>query len=318
MKKIKSIFLPAIVAGVATLLVSSLASADNVFISNNGGDSISEITGSNMPTTIIDTGLDSPTGVAIYGNDLYVANNGTSMDAGYIQEYSLATDLPVGSPIVSNLVGPRGITFDSAGNLYVADQGNGTVIEIPTGTTNEEILATGLNAPNGVVDYNGVLYATLGGSSQIVTIADGSANPLVTSGLNSPNGIAIDGGNLFVVSHLSNQVLAFTTSGGALGSAVAAPYQSSLSGPKTIAVDSMGDFYVEDNGDETVTEYSSTGVLLQVYSTNSDGNPAFNGSGFIVTQAVVPEPTTYVLMLTGLALLYFRNRRKLATLPLNS
>jgi serine/threonine-protein kinase len=313
MNKKQFIFLPAVIAGVAIVLTSGIASADNVFVSNNGNGTVEEITGSSMPTTIIDTGLNSPTGIAIYGNDVFVANNGSSVNAGYVEEYSLATDLPVAT-YATGLVGPRGIAFDSAGNLYVADQGNGSVVEIPTGGGSVETLATGLTAPNDVVFANGVLYATEGGSNQVVTIADGGAAPLVTgNGLSSPNGIAFDGGNLLVVNHGSAQVLAYSTGGTNLGSAVQSPYLSSLNQPKAIAVDSEGDFYVTDNGDETVTEYSPTGVLLQVYSTDAGGNPAFNGSGFIVTQSTVPEPTTYALMFAGLGVLIFMARRKAAT-----
>jgi serine/threonine-protein kinase len=310
MKKFHQFLLPAVVA----LMTTGIASADNVFISNNGNNSVEEITGTNMPTQIIDTGLNSPTGIAIYGNDLFVANNGSSLDAGYIEEYSLTTDAAVGT-YATGLVGPRGIAFDSAGNLYVADQGNGSVVEIPTGDGPLATLATGLTAPNDVVFSGGVLYATEGGANLVVTISDGSATTLVNgSGLSSPNGIAVDNGNLLVVSHNSSQVLGYTVGGVPLGSAVQPPYLSSLSGPKAIAVDSKGDFYVTDNGDETVTEYSSTGALIQVYSTDSGGNPAFNGSGFITTQAAVPEPTTYALMLAGLGIVYFWNRRKTAIL----
>jgi hypothetical protein len=311
MKKIQSLYLPALAAGIASILTSGIACADNVFVSNNGNSTVEEISGDSV-TTFIDTDLNSPTGVAIYGNDIYVANNGAGTDEGYIEEYSLSTGLPVGiTPYASDLNGPRGLAFDSAGNLYVAEQGSQSILEILTGGGSTETLATGLNAPNDVVFYDNTLYATAGGAGQIDTISGGIATPLVT-GLSSPNGIAIDSaGDLVVVDHNDSEVLAFNPMTGA--SVLTGVPQGSLDLPKTIAVDSAGYIYVTDNGNEEVTEYNAAGALVNTFTTDIDNNPAFSGSGFIVTDLVVPEPSTYVLLTAGLGLLFFMARRKTAT-----
>jgi len=305
MKTIQSIVLPAVVTGVALLMASGLAVADNVFVVNNGNSTVSEISGG-VVSNFITTDLASPTGIAIASDgDFVVANN-----AGYVEEYS-----PTGAPITQYFAGPmnnpRGMTFDPAGNLYVALQGSHQVIEIPVGGGSDSVIATGFSAINGLAFSNGTLYATDGGAGTVDSVIGGVITPIVT-GLSSPNGITFDAaGNLmYVVQHGNSTVSEYTVG----GVPVATPFitQTGEMGPKTIAIDSLGDFYVTDYNDSTVTEYDSMGNLLNTFASSD-----LNGPCFVVTQVAVPEPATYGLLLVGLGIVYFVNRRrKVATVSI--
>jgi sugar lactone lactonase YvrE len=315
MKKIHSLFLPAVVAGVATILTYGFAYAqDNAFVVNNGDSTVSEINGAtDTVSTLIDTDLNSPTGIAIYDGDIYVANNGNGANEGYVEEYS-ANGTPI-EQYVSDLNGPRGITFDSAGDLFVVNQTSGNVVEIPVGSAADSIgtpVVSGLGTPNAVAIENGTLYVT---AVSVHSVSGGVASPYGNTAtyLTTANGLAFDSaGNLLVVNHGTSQILKFNSSGDYVGSAVQPLYASSVDGPKDVAIDSIGDFYVTDSTDDTVTEYNSSGALINIFSTDIDGDQAFNGPCFVTTELVVPEPTTYALLLSGLGLLFFFARRKAA------
>jgi sugar lactone lactonase YvrE len=299
MKTIQSIILPAVVTGVALLITSGLAAADNVFVVNNGNSTVSEIS-NGVVSNFITTDLASPTGIAIASDgDFVVANN-----AGYIEEYS-----PGGTPIEQYFAGPlnnpRGITFDSAGNLYVATQGSHQIVEIPVGGGSDSVIATGFSAINGLAFSNGTLYATDGGAGTVDSVVGGVITPIVT-GLSSPNGITFDAaGNLmYVVQHGNSEISEFTVGGVPISNPFIS--QTSAMGPKTIAIDSQGDFFVTDYNDSTVTEYDPTGAILLNTFQSSD----LNGPCFVVTQVAVPEPATYALLFAGLGIVYFMNRRR--------
>jgi len=312
MKKIQSLFLP---VAVASILASGIACADNVFVVNNGGNTVTLISNNVVdPVPFIDTNLNSPTGIAIFDNNYYVSNNGVD-GAGYIAEFNSSghfiTDYSTSED------GPRGLAFDSAGNLYVVNQTSGNVVEIPTGgpPAPESVLVKVAPGANDVVIHDGTFYLTDG---VVSTISGGVATPFASAGLSSPNGIAFDdvginAGNFFVVNHGTSSVLEFNDITGApVGTH---PFITDLNPsdqPKTIAIDSAGNFYVTDNGDNTVTEYDPTGTMV-LNTFNASGD--FDGPCFVLTEPAltVPEPSTYALLIAGLGLLFFMGRRKTAT-----
>jgi sugar lactone lactonase YvrE len=305
MKTTQFFILPVMVSGLALLATSGVATADNVFVVNNGNNTVSEIS-NGVVSTFISEDLNSPTGIALASDgDFLVANNG-----GYVEEYSNS-----GAPIEQYTTGaslnnPRDIAFDSSGNLFVAEQGNHDILEIPVGGGAGTIVASGFSAINGLSFDDGTLYATDGGAGTVNTVVGGIVTPIVT-GLNSPNGITFNaaGTDMYVVSHDSATVGEFTIG----GTPVSNPFISltSAMGPKAIAVDSAGDFFVTDNGDNTVTEFFANGTFDQTISSSD-----FSGPCFVITEAAVPEPSTYALLFAGLGMLYFMRRRKVATVSI--
>jgi sugar lactone lactonase YvrE len=149
-----------------------------------------------------------------------------------------------GSNTTANgLAGPQFITFDSSGNLWVADYENNRVLEFkPTFKTNESA-----SLVIGQTDF------ISGGSN---TSQNGLANPF---------GVAFDSsGNLWVADSGNNRVLKFPQplSSGMNASVVIGQTDfvsggpgsgaAGLSGPSSVAFDSAGNLYVVDPNNNRV------------------------------------------------------------------
>ena len=318
MHKISSL-LPVALAGLS-LLIPGIGRADNVFVSSNGNNSVEEIIDNQVTQFIFNSpNLAGPTGLALdsQGN-LYVANN-SSPGSGFIAKFS-----PTGAfieNVATGLSNPRGLVFDSAGNLFVANQSGNSITEIPAGGGSATTVVTGLSFPNGLTfDAAGNLYVTNGANKTVdkISFSGGSATttPFITSGLADPNGVVavtsgLLAGDILVVDKGSSTVLAFDSNGNLLPSNPFIDDANPNDIPKYIAVDSAGDFYVTDAGDNHVTEYGPDGTFIRVFTTDVDGNSAFSGACAVITQQlVVPEPSTYALLLGGAAMLVFLARRK--------
>lgn len=323
MKKIQFSFLSALVVGAASILASGIACADDVFVSNNGNNSIEEIV-NGVPTTFVapTSDLSGPTGIATYGGNIYVANNANNpIGGGFVAEFSLNGTFE--GDVATGLNAPRGVVFDSFGNMYVSNQDGGTITEVPAGGGPAKTIVSGLAFAEALTfDNANNLYVTnydsaIGGGNNIqkISLTDGVVNSITTfatMGVNDPIGITYDtvganAGNFFVVQQ-SNQVVEFNLAGQIVPPNPFIQDLNTSDAADDIIVDTAGDFYVTDNGDNTVTEYNSLGEVLKVY--NSPG--AFDGPCYL-TSLVVPEPSTYVLCIAGLGLLVFLRRRKAVT-----
>jgi len=165
---------------------------------------------------------------------------------------------------------PSGITSDGQGNLYVVDQNNQTVRKIDSNDTVTTIAGqVGLQ----------------GSSDGPATNVDFFMNPAIT----------VDGqGNLFVADNVNNDILkigtndSVTTIAGQVGNAGSANGQgtnASFNTPNGITVDSKGNLYVADSGNDTIrkidTNLNVTTIAGQVGisgSANGQGtNAIFSG-----------------------------------------
>ena len=160
--------------------------------------------------------------------------------------------------------GPRGITVDSAGHVYVVDSMNNRV---------EKFTSTG--------DYLSQLGCPTGACSP-------GSGP---GQFNTPWVVAVaSGGNVYVTDYFNNRVEEFTSAGPyitAWGCATAATGCSSGSGPGEfnvpfgVAVDSSGNVYVTDLGNNRVEKFTSAGTFITAWgcATAVTGCSAGSGSG---------------------------------------
>jgi sugar lactone lactonase YvrE len=141
---------------------------------------------------------------------------------------------------------PSGLGTDSAGNLYVADCGNGALRKI---------------TPAGVV-------TTVASSG----VCSGSVLTTLTSP-SAPSGVAVDGaGNIYVSDSRASVIrkvtpsgLVTTVAGSSGGAAVDGTGASArFDGPQAIAVDAGGNAYVADTLNNSIRMISPAGVVTTI------------------------------------------------------
>jgi DNA-binding beta-propeller fold protein YncE len=149
----------------------------NLFVADSGSDNIYKI---NLGTTYTVTGTSTVSNIAINPITL-VAGNGTAGSS------IAASGLAVGS----QLNAPTGVAVDTAGNLYIADTGNGSVRLVNAANGFITTIA-GITASPGTGTIGGAATAT-----QLTTPGDVTVSPL---------------GTLFVLDSGNNRVIADTRS----------------------------------------------------------------------------------------------------------
>src|SRR6185503_6102650 len=94
--------------------------------------------------------------------------------------------------IGSGLNNLTGVASDAAGNVYVADNGNNAIKEIPAGNGAVVTISASFNGPYGVaIDAAGNIYVGDANNNLVKKIPAGSTTPVaIGSGFNHPTGVA--------------------------------------------------------------------------------------------------------------------------------
>ena len=201
-----------------------------------------------------------------------VAGNGT---AGYTGDGGSATAAEINIP--------RGVAFDSSGNLYIADEINHRIRMVTSAGTISTV------AGNGTAGFTG----------------DGGA--ATSAELNYPAGIAVDGsGNLFIADTSNNVIRKRTSSGtistvaGTTGSGYAGDggvaTSAVLSTPAGVAIDASGNLYIADTGNNVIRKVASDGTITTVAGNSFGG---YGGDGGPAVNATLTGPTGVVADAAG-------------------
>jgi sugar lactone lactonase YvrE len=179
-----------------------------------------------------------------------------------------------GAATSASLSSPSGVTFDAAGNLFIAD------------TFNHRIRK---------VDTNGII-TTVAGKSGLGYSGDGGL--ATNASLNSPFGVAFDAfGNLFIADHGNNRIREVATNGiittvagrsvsGYSGDGGAAT-NASLYNPTGVAFDAAGNLFIADELNNRIRKVDTNGIITTVAGKSGSG---YSGDGGAATNASLYYP----------------------------
>ena len=153
---------------------------------------------------------------------------------------------------------PGGVAVDSAGAVYVTNQGMyGRVVKLTPGSDTPTVLPfTGLYQPQAVaVDSAGAVYVT-DFNNRVVMLAAGSNNQtqLPFTGLSYPEGVVADGaGNVYVADRGNDRVVKLPAG---TNTPTVLPFNG-LNNPDGVAVDGAGNVYVTDSDNNRVVKLAA-------------------------------------------------------------
>ncbi|MEO6969669.1 MAG: hypothetical protein ABI217_02100, partial [Chthoniobacterales bacterium] len=190
----------------------------------------------------------------------------SSPGAGVI--YEIAPDGT--QTIFTQLSQPRGLAFDSFGNLFVANSDTGLIsIITPAGVLKP--FASGLSDPVSlVIDSSGNVFVADIGTNAIYKFTSLGAQSTFASNLNRPAGLAFDQvGNLYESEGDGTSILKFTPSG------VQSTFATGVNLPAGLAFDSQGNLYEADQGTNSILKFAPNGTstVFATFDSSVDFEP---------------------------------------------
>ncbi len=226
----------------------ALDSAGNIYISDSGNNRVREVTSPGSANAIIST----------------IAGTGTAGFSG-----------DGGSALLARVSNIRGLAVDTGGNVYIADVGNSRIRKF---------------APGGNIN-------TVAGTGTAGFSGDGSQ--ATAAQLASPTGVAVDGAGNLYIADTQNDRIRMVAPGGVIstiagigtagytgdGASLATPQ---LTMPESVAVDSAGNLYIADTGNNRLRKVTTAGVISTVAGTGTAG---YSQDGGQATAAQLASPT---------------------------
>lgn len=310
----------------------------NLYISDFDGARVFRMTPAGALTTAAGTGtagsagdngpatqaqLNHPAGLAFDpAGSLYIADSGNHLvrkvKLGVIASFARAAT-------------PAGLAFDGQGNLYIGDISAGNIVVMGNGGSVSTMAVAALD-----ISYSGSLGVCASTGTEVLLIsakhlpivaagggnpAYGDAGPATQARLNHPAGVSMDAdGNVYIADHDNNRIRRVGSDGTIVtvaGTGVAGnkgdgglAAQAQLNGPSSVTVDSSGNLYIADTGnqrirrvapDGKISAATNLGLLSPVYAVADSSGTLYiadEAAGKILTAGSNGVPAT---LLTGLA-----------------
>ncbi len=282
----------------------AIDSAGNLYVTNETGNSVDVMpvtsgtifgvpVTAGILATIVSSGLGQPDGLAFdSAGDLFIANftaNTVSVvPAASGTIFGVSVTANVLSVIASGLSGPAGLSFNSAGDLFIANSTASSISVMPIAS--------------------GTIFG--------VSVTANTLASVVTSGLSGPAGLTFDSaGDLFITNNSGNSVSVMPQASGTIfgvsvtANTLASVASTGLSAPLGITIDSAGDLFIANNTANSVSELLAfhpvptvTAVDPAIGSTSGGDVVDIVGSGFVAGSTTVDfgtAPATSVSLGSG-------------------
>jgi sugar lactone lactonase YvrE len=267
-----------------------------------------QIAFSPSPAIAIDpmiAGFQGPLGAAVDGaGDLFITVQVITVKIkNNVMELPALVEMPAGggaARVIDTSFGeqPWGVAVDGAGDLFVADLGQGSVVEIPAGggaTTNIDPTVNGLSLarPAGVaVDGAGDLYIADYLNNRVVEVPSGGGAAIAIApaafgtGFFGPESLALDGaGDLFIGPDAGASVVEVPAGGGAATAIQPTVNGEGLLSPRGLAVDAAGDLFIADTGNSRVVAVLASGGSAIAIDPTANGKGLYSPTGLALDGA---------------------------------
>jgi sugar lactone lactonase YvrE len=253
--------------GSHVIFKDSVAGAITVFAGNGA---VSYALGDSGPATSAQ--LVQPEGLAVdTSNNVYVADVGEARIRRFLQGGNIS------SPAGATAIAPAGVAVDSLLNIYIADAKGNVVFKVSSAGVSTTIA--------GIAGVAGA-----GGDNGLATSAQ----------LNQPSGVAVDSsGNVYIADTGNNKIRKITVVTGVIttiagnGSAGfqgdgSVSINSELNQPSGVAVDSTGDVFIADTGNNRIREIAASSGIITTVAGN--GTQTSSGDGGLANAAGIVSP----------------------------
>jgi sugar lactone lactonase YvrE len=224
----------------------------------------------------------------------FLGNGGRAADARLNEMSSLLVDRFGNIILADNAIGANGANHGGAAEVREVVAANGRM-EALTAPISDDFITSIAGSPT-----EGLYFTTLSG--ELITIPAGTHSPqVVLKGLNQPGGLAIDGrGNLYISESGAGSIHRLVLATGHLELAAGASgpgysgdggpaSQAKLSKPTGLTIDSAGNLFIADTGNNVIREVlSSTGVISTVAGNGMSG---YAGDGGRADRGELSSPT---------------------------
>lgn len=182
------------------------------------------------------------------------------------------------------LADPRGIAFDAANNLYIAQSYGCCILRVDKAGNVKRVVGTWEEGCCGA--------------------SGGDGGKAIEAGLAYPNGIAFDAeGNLYIADSVNHRIRKVDKAG-IITTAVSGDGESgdgkravkAALFPEDIAFDNEGNLYIADTGNHRVLRLNKAGVITTVAGNGQEG---CSGDGGLAVKAKITKPQNIAVDATG-------------------
>ncbi len=174
------------------------------------------------------------------------------------------TPAGVSSTFGTTGLSPRGITIDSAGNIYTANYRSNTVTKITPAGVSSTFGTTGSRPMGITIDSDRNIYTANSGANTVTKITPAGVSSTLGTTGSSPYAITIDSSGNIYTANYRSDTVTKITSGG-----TSSTLGTTGSGPLGITIDSAGNIYTANDGSDTVTKITPAGVSSTLGTTGT-------------------------------------------------